>query len=468
MATTAKDSNRNLESRHPGSWLLCLLLAALGPAGGCTFNNWLVKKEAKSSDGAGDSLVLRGQGLEKVNGAVHLEMEEGQQLLRDGQHAKAERFFAGLANNTKNPVPVAEAARFYEGECQYLQGHYPRAEGTFKKLLQDFRHGQYQEKATKRLFDIAYYWLDDTRRYMEACEEKKEGKRWFVMPASYVHFEREKPLLDQEGRALLALEEVRLHDLNGPMGERALFYMATVKFFREDYRDADYYYSQVYENYPNGELAAKAIKQAIICKQICTGGHEYDGRMVIEARKLIDSAARGYVQMSKDHPWLEQQLSSIQQQQAASDYSIAEFYRRTGHPGSAYFYYELVRRRYPGTQYATRAQERMTALEKKLGKQPEGLVLPLPGPAGRPAESQPQPETAPPPRQLPPTFPGRSSSGQQPGTTPPRSLPPMLPGGDLSSEQLPERAAPADRPPTSTNPDSGPSLPGGPPGPGGM
>lgn len=442
MATMAKS-----HFRHPSRLLTLLLAAALGLASGCTFNNWLVKKETPASSGSAESLVLRGGGLEKANDTAGAELEEAKQLLRDSQFAKAERLFAGIANNTKNPIPAAEAARFHEGECQYLQGHYPRAEGTFKKLLHDFRHGQYQEKATKRLFDIANYWLDDTRRYMEACEEQKEGKCLLVMPASFIHFEREKPLLDQEGRALQALEEVRLHDLNGPMGERALFYMGTVKFFRKDYRDADYYYSQVYENYPNGELAAKAIKQSIVCKQICTGGHEYDGRMVLEARKLVDSAARGYAQLSKDQPWLEQQLLSIQQQQAASDFSIAEFYRRTGHPGSAYFYYELVRRRYPGTQYATKAQERMTALEKKLGKQAEGIVMPLAGPEARPADSLKQPETAPPPRRLPPLSGGRSGNGQQPETAPPpRVLPPMLPAGP-GGEQQPGPAPPAVLPP---------------------
>jgi hypothetical protein len=47
---------------------------------------------------------------------------------------------------------------------------------------------------------------------------------------------------------------------------------------------------------------------------------------------------------------------------------IAEFYRRTGHPSSAYFYYELIARRYPDTLYAERAKERMAELKKQLDK----------------------------------------------------------------------------------------------------
>jgi RNA polymerase sigma factor (sigma-70 family) len=53
------------------------------------------------------------------------------------------------------------------------------------------------------------------------------------------------------------------------------------------------------------------------------------------------------------------------------DLRMAEFYRRTGHPGSAYFNYELIARRYPGTLYAKRAKERMAELKKQMDKAPK-------------------------------------------------------------------------------------------------
>lgn len=42
---------------------------------------------------------------------------------------------------------------------------------------------------------------------------------------------------------------------------------------------------------------------------------------------------------------------------------MAEYYEKTGHPGSAYFYYEIVRRRYPGTKYSDQATKRMAELK---------------------------------------------------------------------------------------------------------
>lgn len=49
---------------------------------------------------------------------------------------------------------------------------------------------------------------------------------------------------------------------------------------------------------------------------------------------------------------------------AEKDFKVAEFYRRTGHPASAVFYYETVCRRYPGTDVAERAKGRIAEIKK--------------------------------------------------------------------------------------------------------
>jgi uncharacterized protein (TIGR03067 family) len=55
-------------------------------------------------------------------------------------------------------------------------------------------------------------------------------------------------------------------------------------------------------------------------------------------------------------------LRAIGLNQAEKDFQVAEFYRKTGHAGSATYYYELVRRRYPGTPFAAQAQQRLRDL----------------------------------------------------------------------------------------------------------
>jgi hypothetical protein len=58
-----------------------------------------------------------------------------------------------------------------------------------------------------------------------------------------------------------------------------------------------------------------------------------------------------------------QQINTIQ---AEVDLKIAEFYRQSGRPESARFYYELVCRRYPGTTFAVTAKQRMDDLKRPM------------------------------------------------------------------------------------------------------
>jgi hypothetical protein len=109
-------------------------------------------------------------------------------------------------------------------------------------------------------------------------------------------------------------------------------------------------------------------------------------------------------------------LVGINMQQAEKDFRVAEFYRRTNHPGSAYFYYEIVRRRYPGTPLAEKAAERMKELEAKHEKEEAkekskpAFSLPFLSP------SKPDPAAA--PRQIPPL-----DAHALPPTTGPTGLP---------------------------------------------
>jgi outer membrane protein assembly factor BamD (BamD/ComL family) len=398
-------------------------------------------KKPPAPPGPVDDVVLRDGKLEKPPapllkpGQSGEDLDGGKELFRRNEYVKAEAVFHHIANDTKNTPQIAEEARYYEAECLRLQGRYPKAADTYSKLLKDFSTGQFRDQANQRLFDIANYWLDDTRAEMAEYRELKDGKRWIVLPASYTHWDKTKPLFDEEGWALQKLEEIQL-DLHGPLADKALFYAGSVKFFRKDYREADQNFSQLTQMLPNSPLAPQALKMAIICKQLSTGGPDYDGRKTAEARELIHTAARAYPELkNKEEKFLFRQLDSINQQQAAKDFRIAEFYKRTGHPGSAYFYYEIVRRRYPGTTYFDQATERMHELKSAVEKEQQQAAVPpkpvLPKPrlfekAAPPAQVLPAPsEMAPAPQPAPAP---RSDDGPPvPGTMLMRSAPVAAP-----------------------------------------
>lgn len=420
----AGKSDKEKAKRKAGrAWLLARSVSFFLCAfflNGCAWDSWQIwKTPTPPPEGASDSMVLRGGKLVPETPTVapnSAELAGAHELFRRGEFSQAEALFNTIAENKKNPPALAEEARFYEAECLRSQQKYPSSCDTYHKVMIDFPNGAYREQCCQRMFEIANYWLEDTRAEMRQHEEGKKGS-WYEGFTPACHWEKSKPFLDEEGRAYEALEHVRLNDMTGPLADKCLFLMGSIQFYRENYAEADRNFTQLTEMHPNSPLCEQAVELAIISKHQSTGGSDYDGRKVAEARQLINKALANYPKLANEkQDFLMRQLVSCNLQQADKDWKIAEFYRRTGHPGSAYFYYEIVRRRYPGTKYFDDATQRMHELRAAVEKeqkelQEKGPKLPPP-----PKPGQSQPETAPQPTPV--------SPGGQPEIAPrPRSLP---------------------------------------------
>jgi TolA-binding protein len=432
-----------------------VLSASVGCATGSGVLFWQ-KPETPPPPPPLDTMVLRGDKLmpeSPVTDAAANELASAHELYRNGEYARAEKLYHKVADNTKNSAQLAEEARYYEAESLRRQRHYPKAADTYNRMLNDFPRGVYREQAVQHMFEIANYWLDDTRKDMKEYKEVKEGKRKHVWPWPICHWERTKPFLDEEGRATEKLEQVNLNSItinNEALACQSLFMLGSVKFFREDYKEADFYFNQIVDKHPNSPYAPKALELAIIAKHMSTGGSDYDGRKCAEARELVQVARRNYAELAVEkRDFLEKQIAGITAQQADKDYKIAEFYRRTRHPGAAYFYYEIVRRRYPHTPYFDKATERMNELQNKMERQQRRKGGELPP---DPSHSAGPPEQAPAPKKLPPA-PDVIHPEQGPA---PRAVPQAPPPGALPAP-APQAAPPSlSTPPPSAN---GPELP---------
>jgi outer membrane protein assembly factor BamD (BamD/ComL family) len=403
-------------------------------------------------EGAPETLVFRGDKFEteKPLGKSSDKLAGAHEYYRQGDYDNARALFHAIADNNKVPPTIAEEARFYEAESLRRMGKYPKACDTYHKMLQDFPSGAYRELACQRMFDIANFWLKDTRDEMEKYEDKG-GKSGFALPA--LHWEKEKPFGDEEGRALEALEHVHLNDPTGPLADKSLFLAGSVKFYRQDYREADHYFTQLIELHPNSPLCDKAVELGIICKHLGTGGADYDGRKVAEARLLIDKALRSYPKLANDpekRKFLSNQLICCTMQQAEKDYRMAEFYRRTRHPCSAYFYYEIVRRRYPGTPFADQATEKMWEIRKEVEKKEADQAAK----GEKTPRQRAQEETAPPPQTVPP-----GGLPAQPETAPP---PRTVPPGGFPAQPATASSGPSAAPPSASPPPSGSYVPASP------
>ena len=159
-----------------------------------------------------------------------------EEFYRQEEWEKAGKLFGKVADDKANPPLQAERARFYEGECLRMRHLYPDAMSTYNRLLMEFQRGVFREKAVARMYEIANYWLDDTRAQLDAEMQKAEGKRWFV-PGNFFHLtDKSKPSLDEEGHALKMLEQVYYNDPTGPYAEKALFAAGYVYFRRGNFQ----------------------------------------------------------------------------------------------------------------------------------------------------------------------------------------------------------------------------------------
>ena len=286
--------------------LASLLVAPLLACVGC-FSTGLPWAAAPAADPGIDSFVLRPDGkLESAPSAAALPAELSRQLeaardaYRKERYDKAERLFGAIADKDKNPPVAVQEAWYYRAECLRLTGLLPKACDSYAALLNRFPSTGYREQCCQRMYDIACFWLKDTEQEMKEDEERRKGKRWVVVPRWFSTDWNAKPFFDREGRAIEALDRVRLHDITGPLADQALYRCGVVKMYHENYREADHYFSQIHARHPDSKLAAKSIELAVFCKQMSTGGSIYDGRKTAEARKLIQVALSSYPELAND------------------------------------------------------------------------------------------------------------------------------------------------------------------------
>lgn len=339
-------------------WTKIVVLAAcLAAAPGCTTMHSIKSKVAgwrpfssAYDDPEADTKLARAQ--------EHFERAE---------YSKAHDQFKELADNTGNSATLAEHARFQQAECARQRKHYPHAVDVYHRLLQDFPTGVHRQEACAKIFEISDYWLDDFRGELKRRQGEKGVLHWY--PNWPNAFDKTRPFLVQESRALEALEYVHTHDFSGPLADKSLFWCGYVNFVRGNFDEADHFFSQLVELHKDSPLRPQAVAYAIQAKNNATGGAVYDGRKCAEAMHLVNIAEASMPEMANDPAMAERMQKSkfaIRYQQAEKDFKTAEYYERTGHPGSAVFYYELTRRRYAGTRYAEIATERKDYLKAQM------------------------------------------------------------------------------------------------------
>jgi outer membrane protein assembly factor BamD (BamD/ComL family) len=312
------------------------------------------------------------QGPRQKDSASVTKLAAARELYQKGQYGEAERIFTQVANSTRIPRPAVEEARCFQAHCQRHQGRYPAALLTYTKQLHDFPIGPYRQEALQHIFDIANYWLDDTRWEMKAWREWEEGKRLVALPAPMLHLDTGKPLLDEEGQAVRTLEWVYRTDPAGPLATKALWYAANVWYFRQAYGKAEADFSELMRRHPGCEYAGQTVQLTILCKLTLVRERGVDGGRLSEVSDLLDGFERQYPGNGATKDFLHQMRLDTDKLVAERGFRAADHQQRVGYLADARGRYEALCSRYPGTMWARQARQRLQALEAKKKQEERG------------------------------------------------------------------------------------------------
>ena len=283
------------------------------------------------------------------------EYAAAERLFQQEKYDESEAAFKKIAKAYKD-TSLEEDALFMTAECQFLTKQYPKAQDSYETLLAKYSNSRHLDKAAYRLFTIGKQWID------AGAQSAKNSSGW--TPPLPNLTDNSRPLWDADGRAVEALNSVRLHDPTGPLADDALMLIAGHHFVEGRYEEAEDFYDTLRTQYPNSPHQAKAHLLAARAKLRAYQGPGYDQTKLEEAAQLLRTSLRQFPELEEERPRIYRALEAIRAQQAEGLWETAEYYRRARHPQSAGMYYNMLVKRYSDTKWAEQARA-------KLGQSPE-------------------------------------------------------------------------------------------------
>jgi outer membrane protein assembly factor BamD (BamD/ComL family) len=231
---------------------------------------------------------------------------------------------------------------FVLGEVRYWQDRYGKALVKYEKLLKNYPGSEYAGLVLQREFDMAQEYLQGRKKVVlgilplsgraegiELLEKISDragmdepngvGLRAAISVAEY--YEARERYIE----AYLKWSEIASYWETGPIGKRALYRMA------EDNLAA--------YNYPPEEKRAN-----------------YDASKLTTAKTYYEKFLLLYPDEAKQNE-VPQKIEQIDEQMAQKQYTIGQYYRRTGESRAANLYFDMVVQNWPKTQAAGLAKE---------------------------------------------------------------------------------------------------------------
>lgn len=272
----------------------------------------------------------------------------------------------------QNPKEQFEFARsFYEAE------KYEDAKREFKKVLKAYpksaaaAESQYYlgliEEKAGNLYEayLSYQKVIDKYPFSERIGEINE--REYKIAEAFMSGQKRKSLgmaLPVENPAIEIFTKVIDNSTFGPLASKAQYKLGLVLKSLSRYYEAEDAFNKVVSNYPNSEWAEAAKFQIASCQASLSRSPDYDQGSNQEAKEKFEEFVRNHPKAVLSQE-AEKNIEQLNEKDAQGYYNIARFYEKQKAFDAARLYYNDIISNYPGSQWSTRASERLQIMERK-------------------------------------------------------------------------------------------------------
>jgi outer membrane protein assembly factor BamD (BamD/ComL family) len=143
---------------------------------------------------------------------------------------------------------------------------------------------------------------------------------------------------------------------DSPIAVRANLAVAESYEKRARYEDAYQRWSQISSRWPTGKIGRDALLAMARCKHAAYRGPKYDASDLVSAKSYYENFLTRYPGEAKTYE-VEKRIAQITEQLAYKEYTIAEYYNRTGSDESADIYCGMILEQWPQSTGAKMAKD---------------------------------------------------------------------------------------------------------------
>ena len=272
-----------------------------------------------------------------------------------------QQYFVEAANNFRlasaayPDSTLQEDAIYFEGESYFFADRYVQSNRAFEKLISYYSGTRHLDQAEQRRYAMAVYWL-------QLAENSKAPA--FSDP--------KRPKTNVAGEARRVLHRIRIDDPTGKLADDAT--LALGKAFMQAHRfyEAADTFEDLRTNYPGSKHQFDAHMLELQCRLEGYQGKSYDDTPLRKADELMKTIVKRFPKKSEAQvAYLETQATTIQNQLAERDFSMATYFEGRGENAAAKIYYEEVADRYQNTKLAETVNQQIAKVSDLPPKPPQ-------------------------------------------------------------------------------------------------